>query len=303
MLFQVVFADQGLVHTCEIQVHLRPITEYAVEHKSHESYDYFRQFFQGSMNTVTARLEDMAKIVGPDFAPADDGVEAKAVLEDIAVDVLESKDEHRMYQLYDLTRSYLSELDLALYVGKAELEVGIERYGPDSEEVGRTCNNMAAVLRGQGKLADAMEMFQKALAITIKALGPDHSSVGTTYNNMAIVLKNQGKLDEAMEMYQKALAIRIKALGPDHSSVGTTYNNMAIVLKNQGKLDEAMENNQKALAITIKALGPDHSSVGTTYNNMANVLKSQGKLDEAMEMYQKDLAITIKALGPDHSSV
>ena len=119
MLLQVVFADQGLVHTCEIQVHLRPITEYAVEHKSHESYDYFRQFFQGSMNTVAARLADMAKIVGPDFAPADDGVEAQAVLEDIVVDVLESKDEHRLFQLGGLMRDYLSELDLAIYVGKA----------------------------------------------------------------------------------------------------------------------------------------------------------------------------------------
>jgi len=146
MLLQVVFADQGLVHTCEIQVHLRPITEYAVEHKSHESYDYFRQFFQGSMNTVTARLEDMAKIVGPDFAPADDGVEAKAVLEDIVVDVLESKDVYRMYKLTHLFESRLSELDLALYVGKAELAVKIERYGTDNEGVGGTYNNMAGVL-------------------------------------------------------------------------------------------------------------------------------------------------------------
>eukprot|EP00729_Bicosta_minor_P009284 gene9284-biopygen16959 len=303
MLFQVVFADQGLVHTCEIQVHLRPITEYAVEHKSHESYDYFRQFFQGSMNTVAARLEDMAKIVGPDFAPADDGVRAEAVLEDIVVDVLESKDEHRLFQLGGLMSDYLSELDLALHVGKAELEVKIERYGPDHSSVGITYNNMAIVLESQGKLDEAMEMYQKALAITIKALGPDHSSVGNTYGNMAIVLKNQGKLDEAMEMYQKALAIKIKALGPDHSSVGDTYIGMANVLQSQGKLDEAMEMYQKALAITIKALGPDHSSVGTTYNNMAIVLQSQGKADEAMEMYQKALAIRIKALGPDHSDV
>eukprot|EP00729_Bicosta_minor_P032737 gene32737-biopygen25546 len=303
MLLQVVFADQGLVHTCEIQVHLRPITEYAVEHKSHESYDYFRQFFQGSMNTVATRLADMAKIVGPDFAPADDGVEAHAVLEDIVVDVLESKDTYRMYQLYDLTNNYLSELDLALYVGKAELAVKIKALGPDHSSVGNTYGNMGLVLNSQGKYNEAMEMYQKVLAITIKALGPDHISVGGTYNNMAGVLQNQGKLDEAMEMYQKALAIRIKALGPDHSDVGDTYIGMANVLDSQGKYNEAMEMYQKALAIKIKALGPDHSSVGQTYIGMAIVLDSQGKSDEAMEMYQKALAIKIKALGPDHSDV
>eukprot|EP00729_Bicosta_minor_P020191 gene20191-biopygen3532 len=303
MLLQVVFADQGLVHTCEIQVHLRPITEYAVEHKSHESYDYFRQFFQGSMNTVAARLADMAKIVGPDFAPADDGVEAKAVLEDIVVDVLESKDNVRFEQLSLLLDKYLSELALTVQVRIAQIDEMIEQYGPNHIELGSTYNNMAIVLEKQGKLDEAMEMYQKALAITIKALGPNHSSVGGTYNNMAVVLESQGKLDEAMEMYQKALAITIKALGPDHSDVGATYNNMASVLESQGKLDEAMEMYQKALAIRIKALGPDHSSVGDTYNNMASVLKRQGKLDEAMEMFQKALAIRIKALGPDHSDV
>lgn len=217
MLFQVVFADQGLVHTCEIQVHLRPITEYAVEHKSHESYDYFRQFFQGSMNTVAARLADMAKIVGPDFAPADDGVEAKAVLEDIVVDVLESKDEHRLFQLGGLMGDHLSELDLALYVGKAELAVGIERYGPDSEEVGSTYNNMAIVLESQGKLDEAMEMYQKALAIKIKALGPDHPSTGDTYYNMALLAKKQGQLAKALELFTRTVTAYEGSYGAEHS--------------------------------------------------------------------------------------
>ena len=81
-------------------------------------------------------MADMAKIVGPDFAPADDGVEAHAVLEDIVVDVLESKDKHRLFQLGDLMSDYLSELDLSLYVGKAELAVKIERHGPESSSVG-----------------------------------------------------------------------------------------------------------------------------------------------------------------------
>jgi hypothetical protein len=65
MLFQLLFGEGGVVHVCEVQVHLRQITEYAAEHKSHVSYDYFRQFFDGTMNTVAARLRQIDEIVGP----------------------------------------------------------------------------------------------------------------------------------------------------------------------------------------------------------------------------------------------
>lgn len=303
MLLQVVFAENGLVHTCEIQVHLRPITEYAVEHKSHESYDYFRVLFQGSMNTVAARLKDMAIIVGPHFAPAEDGVAAAAVLEDIVVDVLESKDGGRLGQLVKLMTKYLLELDLAIYVGRAFLAVQIEEKGAEHGDVGAVYNNMANVLVRQGKNEEAVAMYQQALEIWVKALGPDHEKVGNAYNGIATVLNEQGKHDDAIAMYQKALDIRVKALDPDHEDVGATYNNIANVLDAQGKHEEALAMHHKSLDIKVKALGPDHEDVGAAYNNIAIVLRKQGKNEEAMQMYQKALDIAVKALGPDHESV
>ena len=303
MLLQVVFADGGLVHTCEIQVHLRPITEYAVEHKSHDSYDYFRVLFQGSMDTVVARLNDVSKIVGADFVPAEDGVEAAAVLEDVVVDVLESKNDLRMDQLYLLANLSLAEFDLAVYVGRALLAVAIEEYGPDHPDVGGSYNNIALVLQKQGKLEEAVEMNKKALAIRTKALGKEHLFVGAAYNNIAVVLKKQGKLAEALEMFKKALAIKIKALGEEHPDVGMTYNNIAVVLKDEGRLEEAMEMHLKALAIRIKALGKEHPDVGRSFNNIAIVLEAQGKPDDSLQMYENALAIRIKAFGQEHPDV
>lgn len=303
MLLQVVFAEKGFVHTCEIQVHLRPITEYAVEHKSHESYDYFRVLFKGSMNTVVARLKDMATIVGPHFAPAEDGVAAAAVLEDIVVDALESKDGDRLQTLRLLMSEYLSEFNLAIYVGRARLAVAIEEKGPDHADVGMAYNNIAIALHEQSKYDEALAMYQKALGIYVKAVGPDHVNVSGLYNNIAVVLENQGKYDDAMPMYKKALVIRVKALGPDHGDVGSTYNNIAVVLLAQGKSNEALTMYQKALEIQVKALGPDHPEVGGTYNGIGQVFAKQGKYEEAMTMYQKSLGIKVKALGPDHVDV
>ena len=126
---------------------------------------------------------------------------------------------------------------------------------------------MGVALKEQGKLEEAIEAYNKALAIK-----PDYAEA---YNNMGNALKEQGKLEEAIEAYNKALAIK-----PDYAEA---YNNMGNALKEQGKLEEAIEAYNKALAIK-----PDYAEA---YNNMGIALKEQGKLEEAIEAYNKALAI------------
>ena len=153
---------------------------------------------------------------------------------------------------------------------QGKLEEAIEAYNkalaikPDYAEA---YNNMGITLKDQGKLEEAIEAYNKALAIK-----PDYAEA---YNNMGNALKEQGKLEEAIEAYNKALAIK-----PDYAEA---YYNMGYALQEQGKLEEAIEAYNKALAIK-----PDYAEA---YNNMGNALQEQGKLEEAIEAYNKALAI------------
>ena len=52
----------------------------------------------------------------------------------------------------------------------------------------------------QGKLAEAEQMYERALQGYEKAWGPEHTSTLDTVNNLAILYKNQGKLVEAEQM-------------------------------------------------------------------------------------------------------
>jgi predicted O-linked N-acetylglucosamine transferase (SPINDLY family) len=159
--------------------------------------------------------------------------------------------------------------------GQKKLEEAIEAYNkalalqPDYAEV---YNNMSNAFKKQGKLEEAIEACNKALAIK-----PDYADA---YNNMGIVLQGQKKLEEAIEAYNKALALQ-----PDYAEA---YNNMSNAFKKQGKLEEAIEACNKALAIK-----PDYAGA---YNNMGIALQEQCKLEEAMEAYKKALA-----LQPDYA--
>ena len=153
---------------------------------------------------------------------------------------------------------------------QGKLEEAIEAYNkalaikPDYADA---YNNIGIALNEQGKLEEAIEAYKKALAIK-----PDYADA---YNNMGIVLKDQGKLEEAIEAYNKVLVIK-----PDYAE---GYTNMGNALEQQGKLEEAIEASKKALAIK-----PDSAEA---YSNMGNALQEQGKLEEAIEAYNKALVI------------
>ncbi|KAG2026624.1 hypothetical protein GB937_001409 [Aspergillus fischeri] len=179
-----------------------------------------------------------------------------------------------------------------------------EKYSwPDDKvAVWGSFSGLGNLYSDQGKLKEAEEMYQQALAGYEKALGLDHPSTLDIVNNLGNLYSDQGKLREAEEMYQRALAGYEKALGLDHPSTLKTVANLGTLYSAQGKLKEVEEMYQQALAGYEKALGLDHLSTLGTVNNLGILYYTQGKLREAEEMYQRALAGYEKALGLDHPS-
>ena len=166
-------------HVCEIQIHLRHVTEYCEAQKSHESYNFFRVFFNGSMNTVAARLQDLEEIVGPGFAGKDTDIETpEAVLQRLVLDVETSKNVRRIEALELFCRDYLQEFELSLYMAQRKLDVQRATLQHDDHpDIGKSYTNMAFVIEKQGKFSEAEAMHKKALAIQLKTVGEGHIDV------------------------------------------------------------------------------------------------------------------------------
>jgi tetratricopeptide (TPR) repeat protein len=52
-------------------------------------------------------------------------------------------------------------------------------------------NNLASLLKAQGKYAATRPYYERALAIKKKILGPKHPSTATSVNNLALLLRAQ----------------------------------------------------------------------------------------------------------------
>ncbi|KAF1817833.1 uncharacterized protein K489DRAFT_303975, partial [Dissoconium aciculare CBS 342.82] len=68
-----------------------------------------------------------------------------------------------------------------------------------------TVNNLGNLYSNQGKMAEAEEMYVRALRGKEKAWGAEHTSTLATVNNLGSLYKIQGKLAEAEVMYLRAL--------------------------------------------------------------------------------------------------
>ncbi|MEM9460805.1 MAG: serine/threonine-protein kinase [Myxococcota bacterium] len=177
--------------------------------------------------------------------------------------------------------------------------------GPDIEPAAqaRVLDKVGVVLLQQGKGSEALDHFQRALAIKEQALGPEHGSMVVTLSHIGIALHRQGKRAEARAHYQRALARQEHALGPDHPDVAVTLGHIANVLREQGEQSKALTVYRRVLAIKQNALGPEHSSVAATLGNIGLTLHRQGELSEARSYYQRGLRIFERTLGPEHSAV
>jgi tetratricopeptide (TPR) repeat protein len=154
----------------------------------------------------------------------------------------------------------------------------------------------------QCKLAEAEQMYQRALQGFEKALGAEHTLTLQAVNNLGALYSNQGKLAEAEQIYQRALQGYEKALGAEHTSTLQAVNNLGTLYTNLGKLAEAEQMYQRALQGFEKALGAEHTLTLQTVGNLGALYTNQGKLAEAEQMYQRALQGYEGALGTDNAT-
>jgi serine/threonine protein kinase/tetratricopeptide (TPR) repeat protein len=174
------------------------------------------------------------------------------------------------------------------------------------------------LLRQTGKPAEALQAYQKALAIRQKladahpAVGKYQSDLAHTHNHIGLlVLMWMGKPEEALTASRKALAIQQKLADANPAVIAfqyglaISYDHIGWCLLNMGKPVEGAEADRKASDIMQK-LVDDHPAItlfqawlASFQFNIGRALDRQKRLAEAFTALEKGLAILQKLAKAD----
>ncbi|CAF4857806.1 unnamed protein product, partial [Rotaria socialis] len=86
------------------------------------------------------------------------------------------------------------------------------------------------------KYFEALDFYEKSVAIHGKHLPPDHPDLGSSHNNIGGVHHCLGHYDLALDHYNRSLKIKLKSLPAQHPSIASTYENMGLVYEDKDEL-------------------------------------------------------------------
>jgi tetratricopeptide (TPR) repeat protein len=120
----------------------------------------------------------------------------------------------------------------AIHLAASSRDHSCKVLGEEHPDVAQSLNNLAELLRVQGKYDEAQPLYQQSLAIrrevcaihlvassrdhSCKVLGEEHPDVADSLNNLAAFLSAQGKHNEALVYANQSLDIRRRKLGDEH---------------------------------------------------------------------------------------
>jgi tetratricopeptide (TPR) repeat protein len=172
--------------------------------------------------------------------------------------------------------------------------------GLDHTDTADSFNNLAELLRTQGRYEAAEALQRRDLAICEKVLGPEHTNTAISLNNLGLLLHKKGNYEEAEFLHRRALDIYEKVLGREHPLTANSIHNLAGLLLDKDDSVDVEPMYRCALSIWERVNGPEHPLTANSLNSLGVLMKSKGDYAAAELLYRRAMAIREKVLGPKH---
>lgn len=164
-------------------------------------------------------------------------------------------------------------------------------------------NSLAAQLHAEGRYADALPVYKRALSLARESLPAMHTNTAAILSNFGLLLKGQGDLSQAESHYKEALEIKRRMLPPLHRDTAITLNNLAVLYMEQGREQEAALCLQEALEINRGLSKSPTSDVAMNLSNLAGLYINQGDYTLGEELYREATKIMRLVLSAEHPNL
>ena len=285
---------------------------YAPDNIPEELFQQSPEIYPPALQPVAASKSRLAEAISAldhlsliDFDPAERTFSVHRLVQAAASDALERKDAEAKWIAGAVKAcaaaypgsdfQHWQACDRLLPHARTVANIASDDIGP---VLARVLDQAGLYLHDRAAHAEALPLFERALAIRERALGPGHPDVAQSLNNLARLYHVQGAYERALLLYERALAIREKTLGLDDPYVAQSLNNLAELYRALGAYERALPLYERALAIWQKAPGHD-PLVATSLNNLGLLHRALGAYERALPLYERALAIREKTLGLD----
>ncbi len=167
----------------------------------------------------------------------------------------------------------------------------------------RVLLGLATTLAQTGEYEQALEYQHQALAEGKERFGSMHPSEATALSNIGVTYSKWGKPEKALEYKLQALALWRKTLEPEHPNITDAMHNLSLTYMRLGKNEEALEYQLQVLERFEAHYGPEHTYTGDSLYSIAGIHHDEGRLEQALEYYERSLAVFEVALGGEHDYV
>jgi serine/threonine-protein kinase len=174
-------------------------------------------------------------------------------------------------------------------------EMGTERFGLAEGEV-----NLGAMLRTEGKYAEAEPLFRDGLTMYRNLLGEEHPSVAYAWLHLGLLHYLEGKYPEAEEEVGKSLKIDQQKLPPGHPALASNYIALGLILNKTGRSAEAESKLREALQIRTRVVPKGHYLFAISQGALGECLTTEKKFAEAEPLLSESYA-TLKTVQSDRS--
>jgi CHAT domain-containing protein/Tfp pilus assembly protein PilF len=177
------------------------------------------------------------KVLGPDHPDVAVSLNnvANSLFEQSKQDELSAAPARRLRGASEAMQRQTSETE-NLY--RRALAIQERQLGPNHPSVAATLNNLAVLLAGRGRYADAEPMHKRALAIAEKSLGPNHLDTAAMLTALAITYDRQSRNGDAEALYARAVEIAREARVPRNLLINAS--SLGYSLARRGRLREAL---------------------------------------------------------------
>lgn len=160
-----------------------------------------------------------------------------------------------------------------------------------SPEMADRLHALAEIVQAQGRLEEAEDYYQRALALRRAVLDTDDPRLAESLAELGLLLIEQGAAASAIPLLGEALTIWQARYGDEHTTVARGREYLGSALLEHGAIEEAGALLTSALATQERLLGPEHPELISPLHALSRLHFATGALDDAARALRRAIVL------------